>query len=327
MKELECIFLENEIAEGKALCEYNIALSLFKNQAKHANALFENTEYNFYMEGAGKTLGDSVTKFITRVIDMIKSLFNKISSVFSKDEKSDKIKKAESILEKNPSADKGKKVEVIVSKEEKNAINEYIREMAKLERKALNLKTISGGPHFDNDTLLQMNHNEIMKEMQLLNDRFDKQLLSKHNKVIQMGLKDAIRFNDKELDSIKVDFNEVEKESERILQLFKKDANGIEHPVKKNLIQKIAQNLGTRVRQYCKKRTEIRKKNFAVVTLAVAPILTFMAVARNPWVQQAVSSEINRQFPGAMDKVREKMDKINAEVQKRASQARSQPQT
>ena len=117
-------------------------------------------------------------------------------------------------------------------------LDDYIKQMVSLERKLMNIKdgALLNVPGSSNN-LHVIEANEILHEIDKLNQKYDSEFLSKNDKVIKLAAKDAIRFNEKQLQQVKVDYDAVEKGSKEVLAMFKKDAKGCDVPVKLNGIQ------------------------------------------------------------------------------------------
>lgn len=263
----------------------------------HNSSVVEENVKELMFEASVSDVGKKVVEVIQKIIDTIKDFCSKVKEAiidrFTSKEAKDKLKEVEDAIQKNP--EKGKeKVKVYDDVKAKAKLDTYIQEMAKLERKLMNIK-IQATDNFKmgnkKDAALVISANQILREMDILNSKYDKDLLDINEEVIEMALKDAIRFSDKQLSNVRVDYDAVEKKSEQVLAEFKKDANGCDVPVKYNAIQKMANAIGTRARKFIQRRTEIRKKNMALIfgTAAISlGITAWTQYKNNPAVKQPV---------------------------------------
>lgn len=230
------------------------------------SSVVEESVKEFMYEAEASNIGKKVVEVIQKIIETIQDFCSKVKSAivdkFTSKEAKDNLTKLEESIKNDP--EKGnKKVKIYDDAKAQAKLNTYIQEMAKLERKLMNIK-IQATDNFklgnNKDASLVISANQIMREMDKLNEKYDKDLLDANEEVIEMALKDAIRFSDKQLSNVKVDYDAVQKKSEQILAEFKKDANGCNVPVKYNTIQKMANAIGTRVRKFVQKKTEVRKR-------------------------------------------------------------------
>ena len=177
---------------------------------------------NILYENAFTDIVDKLMAFIQKIIDNIAKFFNelKIRSFGSPKEK-EKLKKLKEAAK--AASNKGikgnaftKKVKVFKIKHNKKALDAYIKEMSKLERRMLNLKyqaaqdstRVSDIPVIgkkiasDNTTASTMiEYNELTKAIDECNRKYDK-IVKSNAEVVELALNDAIRFSDKDLDSI-----------------------------------------------------------------------------------------------------------------------------
>lgn len=275
---------------------------------------------------AASDLGKKVVAVIQKIIDTIKEFCSKMRDMivekFSSKEAKEKLKQVEDAISKDPKK-ANEKVKVADDKKAQAALNEYIKQMAILERKLMNIKlqaTKGFKASNKNDAALIISANQILHDMDKLNEKYDKALLDENEELIEMALKDAIRFSDKQLQNVKVDYAAVEKESERVLAEFKKDAQGCDEPVKYNAIQKMANALGTRVRKFIQKKTAVRKKNLGIIfgTAAIGLGVTGYAYYKtNPQVKAAVDTMAKK--TGA-DKIGQKVQKGLADLAAKGAQ-------
>jgi hypothetical protein len=218
-----------------------------------------------------KDLAEKVKKTINDIIKSIKGLIDKAKQkLFGKTEDKNAVA-ASAELVKNiksvPNADL--KVDVYSSEEYKKILNDYLREMLALERKLQRVKQVErfGGKKGNVGTI---ECQEIFREMDKLNEKFDKEFLDANEKTIQMAKRDAIRFNDKQLKTVKVDFDALQADSEKILEAFKKDADGCEVPEKLNLFQKMSSSVATATRKVTTKMSQNYSKTLSSVLIFAA---------------------------------------------------------
>lgn len=258
------MYLEYDIEQLKLQQMFESAFSEFKIRIAEDLIInsdyYTESEYISYYENAVSNLGNKVVELIKKLIEMITNFIGKIKESISKLFSPD----IEDIMEDLGRADIPDGDKVIIYDIEKNRklIDLYIQEMAKLERKLMALKydkIKNGGPALEGE--YDREYDKILKEMDNLNRKFDKSLLDEHDFLIKMSLKDAIRFNDKDLNNIRVNYNAIKKQSKECLSLFKKDANGCDVPVKLNIIQKMSNHIATRSRKSCERMLNYHHKN------------------------------------------------------------------
>ena len=247
---------------------------------------------NILYENAFTDIVDKLMAFIQKIIDNIAKFFNELKiRIFGSPKEKEKLKKLKEAAK--AASNKGikgnaftKKVKVFKIKRNKKALDAYIKEMSKLERRMLNLKyqaaqdstRVSDIPVIgkkiasDNTTASTMiEYNELTKAIDECNRKYDK-IVKSNAEVVELALNDAIRFSDKDLDSIGLDLDEIKKGSDRVLAKFKSDAKGVKTKQQANLIQKAVQSIETRVRKSMKDGAEYQTKNstalFAFFTAA-----------------------------------------------------------
>lgn len=280
MNSFDTIFMKADISDMKlnhiwesAYDSFNIHVAEIFN----STVIEESTKEIMYEESV-RDLAKKAGEIIQKIIDAIKDVCLKLKKVvtekFLSKETKNKLNEAEEALKKNPSLGK-EKVEIMVDKASSQLLDQYIKDMAKLERELLYLKVETDDRYgaFDSKKVnmaeVIFRVNQISKKMDALNNKYDS-VVGDNEKLIQMALSDAIRFNSKQLDNIKIDYDAVEKNASEVLREFKTDASGCDVPVKYNLIQKMANAIGTRVRKYFKKKTEYHKNNLFKIVAAVS---------------------------------------------------------
>lgn len=223
---------------------------------------FTESEFVLYYENTVSELGQKISSAIEGIIkviqDFIDKLKNKILSAFDNDKKRKLNEAAKNLTSEQAS----KKVKIYSSKKEKEALDEFIREVAKLERRLLSIKVDIKYRSYNASNAFT--YADIERQITKLEKKYD-DVISGNEELVEMALKDAIRFSEKELNSVKIDYDAVKNQSDEILQRFKKDANGCDIPIKLNLIQKMANKISTRVRKYLTKHTTRKHRNLSIV--------------------------------------------------------------
>ena len=244
------------------------------------------------------TVVKAIEQFISNIVDFIKLSKDKIVFLFTDKKNKEKLDNLEKVIDE---VEIDKTVEIDTSEEdEKKMLDEYIREMSKLERELMGLKLENKTNPLYKSNQYMVEYMEIEKKMDKLNDKFDKAFLEKNEKIIKMAAKDAIRFSKKQLDNVKVDYDALEKKSSDILKEFKKDANGCEVPVKLNMLQKMSRSIATRTRKSVQRMTSRKHGNIAAVIAITVGAVTIKHVARNPEVLKKVA-EGGKKINDALD--------------------------
>lgn len=215
----------------------------------------------------------AIEKIIQAIVDFCASAISKVKSFFLKKEHQNKLDTLVKNLDKieNPN----EKISIYESEKLQKAFNVYIREVLKLERKLslLNVDTsISKSPTSKNNFVIECH--KIMKEMDELNKKFEVVLTNETEPIVQMAKKDAVRFSQKDLNNVKVDFDAVEKGSKEVLQKFKVDMNGCEVPEKLNIFQKMANKVATNARRTVQTISTYKHKNLVKILASAALLVT-----------------------------------------------------
>lgn len=271
-------------------------------KSSYAFALIESCEMevlpsNYLTESDMNDIHQSKFKeLINQCIALIKSIINsiqqlcrncidKIKDMFIKDNRANYVKIIKAFSDSPYYSDEFKKFKnanILNDEKGQKVLNEYIQILLKYEREIVKLelesKTKMG--HMGNSDV-QIIHRimEIEKKIDELNNRFEKSFIQENQYIINMALKDAIRFSDKQLENIKVDFNKVQSESEHILQAFQKDANGCDIPEQLNLVQKIVNSIATMIRSRCIQMTQYKTRNYdTIIGIALTSALITAAI-------------------------------------------------
>ena len=242
---LECVNVTCELELAKLNHEMESMNDMMKIQFMESGSVYTEAENGIIAKivSAIKAIIAAIGKMVRAIVD---NTIGRLIKLF---------KKGESI--EVPPQNANTMIEVETIEDHQKALNEYIKQMVVLERKAMNLKydVVSGKDAY----LSSLEVNKIQKEIDQLNAKYEK-LLESDGKIIKVALKDAIRFNEKQLMKVKIDFTEVEKESSKILKTFSEDAEGCEHPDKVRLIQKISNSIGTMYRKHIRRCTTLSNK-------------------------------------------------------------------
>ena len=248
---------------------------------------------------------DKAKDTIRKIIDAIKNFFSNaiktISDIFTK-------KDAEKKLEELEKADipASQKVTIVSSDKDKELLNNYIKEMVKIERELMAIKgTIKGNMIIGDKDLAMLEYQKVSKKIDDLNAEYDKKFLKDNQETIELAAKDAIRFSKKQLNNIKVDFKALEDEHTKILKEFEKDADGCDVPIKHNILVKMANSLGTRMRKVEASLVKCRKIN---VLAALA--ISFAAGAVVKAAEKSTGSALSKIGDAYMKKHPEILEKI-----------------
>lgn len=289
--------------------KFMISLKIMNNDKK-IGLITESDNFVIY-ESKIKSIVDKLKELISSLIEKIKEFCTKskngIAKLFS-DKKNDID---ELVSNKNIP---NEKVEIYDIKTKQDLLNTYINKMINLERKLMNIK-VSNKVKLENDANSIIEYNDIIREIDKLNDEFDKSFLDENKDIIKMASKDAIRFSEKELKNVKVDFNELEKGSTEILSKFKEDANGCDIPIKANILQKMVNSVSTRVRKVVYKSTSYKHLNLKTILALSAALFVGKQALSNPKVQETVKNKMNSGIE-FMKKQNEKIEKENEALKK-----------
>lgn len=226
-------------------------------------------------ENAFTDIIDKLVAFIQKIIDNIAKFFNELRiRIFGSQKEKDKLKKIKEAAKaaKNKGLNGNmitKKVKIFKIKRNRKALDAYIKEMSQLERRMLNLKYQAaqdsdkldkhiGATNTTATTMIE--YAEIQKKIDECNRKYDK-IVNANAEVVELAMNDAIRFSDKDLDSIGLDLDAIKKGSDKVLARFKSDAKGVKSKQQANLIQKAVQSIETRVRKTMKDGGEYQTKN------------------------------------------------------------------
>lgn len=290
-------------------------------------------------ENAFTDIVDKLMAFIQKIIDNIAKFFNELKiKIFGSPKEKEKLKKLKEAAKAAKSKGiKGngvtKKVKIYKIKRNKKALDAYIQEMSKLERRMLNLKyqaaqdstRVSDIPIIgkklatDNTTASTMiEYNELQKAIDECNRKYDR-IVKSNAEVVELALNDAIRYSDKDLDSIGLDLDEIKKGSDKVLAKFKSDAKGVKTKQQANLIQKAVQSIETRVRKNMKEGAEFQTRNSSALYafFTAAGIVTLgVGIAKLTGKDQDIKDAIDNAggIQGIRKKASEAIDTKFAEV-------------
>lgn len=290
---------------------------------KNLYNLVTESEESFILEASIQGLVDKVVKTIESIINAISFMITKIVDKITGKEYKKKIEELEKKIDEiNDKVEidniNKKKIDIHDDKKCKEELNKYIREMTKLERKLMTMR-------FDNminptmtDGKLIVECNLLIKEIDDLNDKYDKSFLEENKDIIEMASKDAIRFSKKQLDNVKVDYEAIEKGSKEVLMQFKKDADGCEIPIKLNILQKISNSIATRVRRVVNRVSSYRHRNLSAVLGIGALIAGITLISKNEKAKEKVKGMYKKGME-AINKKNEELEKQIAENMEKLS--------
>lgn len=256
----------------------------------------EDDSESIVMESA---VGKLIKKTVETIGEIIKSLCNFIADLVDKVISKVTGKDVQDKLDSLKNVESDEKINILDSDREVERLNTYIREMAILERKLLNLKRsnrfLKLSSRQSNAMIIECN--QILNEMNKLNDRYDNEFLDDNSDVIKVALADAVRFNEKSLKNVKVDFKEVEEGAKKVLKEFEQDANGCDVPVKLNILQKMSNSIATRARKctqhMCKYRL-INLRAVMMVGIGTGAVIGTKAYLKTPKGQQKMAELVTK---------------------------------
>lgn len=260
-----------------------------------------------------------VSEYVKKIQDLIEDIVRTISKYLSymKDKIVAKITtpKLKVTLQDMLTYDYGvAKVEIYDTERQQKMLDEYIREMAILERKLMHIKIDSTINPLVPGNQAMMEYNHIMREIDKLDDKYGKEFLDNNIKVIKMASEDAIRFSLKDLDNVRVDYDAVEKGSSEVLQKIKTDANGCEVVVKLNALQKMGNKISTYARKVANKICTYRHKNFLTI-LSLSAIGVASSIGIKKYSTDAnFRNSLNDKAKGSLDKLKQLQSEKQAEV-------------
>lgn len=334
MDNLLFYYKESELDNLKLNHEIDCVCNLFMIESKTLglekdiyNIITEDEYQSIYESkesGLLKSMGTFIDSIIKSISDFISKCIDSIKSTFIKKENTDDFDKLKKALDnaKTPEQKEIFKrvIELKSNPEEEKLLNEYIKELVKLEREVLNIKAhgvvVPNSHRFAliNDYMRQIN--QIDKKIDKLNEKYNDEFFDKNEKIIKMSLEDAIRFNDKALDNVKLNLDNIEKNGKKILSEFKKDLNGNDVPVEcKSIIKKMINSLGTKIRKVVYNHTTYTKSNFnkalkAGLTMAAVAIATPIAgkVAIN------TIKDVNNKLKSAIDDQQRQINNFKEQI-------------
>ena len=246
--------------------------------------------YEFVSEGV-KDVVDKVKETIQKVLDAIvefaKNIKKKLVELFTEKDVEKKLDQIDEYSNRYGN----KKVTVMSTDRMKKKLNEYINEYLKLEREIIKIRyNMKHEKTPGAAALAKAEYDKISKKIDELNAKFDKEFLDENQDTIELAVKDAVRFSKKQLQDVKVDFEALESGSKKILQQFKKDADGVESPVEANLFTKLANSVGTLYR-----KMEIKSGNYKKHTLlGILALASVGAVLNNPSTRDTIMKKVTK---------------------------------
>lgn len=254
-----------------------------------------------------KATKDLLNKLIDGIVEFFRLCREKISGLFKK-----KHNKTEDAVIKELKADfktkeiyvKKKKIKVTVFKNEqtRKLLDDYIREVIKLEREVLQL---SKGEKLDGGLVgtryYEHKLNLIEAKYERLTTKYAELINNTDEKIVELAIADAIRFSEDQLKTVRINYDAMEKGSRKVLQEFVKDADGAEYPLQLNILQKFGRGISTMIRESGTITTKTVKASLTAITLItgallVAPVAVVKGqMSKNPKVR-AVATGIGAPF-------------------------------
>ena len=292
---MEASLMQTQIASDADNVLNNLLVN--KKQIEHQYYvecfLTESEAVDAYMEAEEGAL-QKIKKSIDKLINTIKEFFSNIKKKqIDKTDTADISKKIHAAEKQFTPEQLNEKVKVIRNEKSIKILNDYIVAMVKLEREIMNLNFLNA-----TDTKALGNgryvteYEAIMKKVDALNKAYDDKIIKENQDIIEMARKDAIRFSDKQMKNIKVDFEAIEKGSNKVLAQFKKDADGCEEIIKVRGIHKLSNFIAARVRKMTYDTVDWKMNNFGRIfqgVLVTAIIMGGGVMVKTPAGQQKLA--------------------------------------
>lgn len=330
MNALRQLELDNEIyidnignELDKAYNEYVIA----NEYAYTMNVYFKESNEDSLLA----TIGKGVLDIINKIAEFIENVKNAVLGNFHDKENEAKLKE---IRKNRDKIDPNKKVKIRKGNDAE-VLNQYVKELLILERQLLLIKSSPEISVGTNSVKKASNRNieamEILNKMKSLDEKYDKKLIEDNDDIIEMASKDAIRFSEKQLENVELDFDAILKNSKKVLKEFKTDAKGCKEPVKLNILQKMIRSLATKIRKATLLTASRHKKNLAAVlgliTLATASVAIPMAYQSNAGGFKDKVTSVKNKFIPSPEELEKRHQEALAELEKnRAIQAELEKQ-
>ena len=293
--------LEFELSMKKANHEFESCMDM-----EFISAL-EDDEFAY--EGTLSSIAEGLVKLINKAIEsiskLITSLVDKIKSVFNKKE-SDKIDFA---INNFVEVDK-KKAKMYSSEELQKRFDTYIREMLKIERKLMIMSIDVGSNKPNGKYIIEVNR--LMKEMDKLDAEFSEFVSSDNKHIIEMAKKDALRFSKKELDNVRINYDNMAKGSKEILEKFKTDANGVQVPEQRKAFQSLINRVSNKTRMAVNKASTYHHRNLTTaiaLSVAVAGVTIGIDPNKREYVKRLYGDTIGK----FKENIKKEFDRIDRE--------------
>lgn len=249
---------ENEYNEFMVSIEYNRLISESVEDMETVMEAKENSIVDRIITAISEII-DACIKFIMEVKDSIMGIF--------KDKEN--AKKLKTIRDNRDKIDPNKKVK-INKHNDAAVLNEYVKELIVLERQLLLIKSspevkLPQTPISSKGSNRTIEAMEILNKLKSLDEKYDKKLIDDNSDIIEMASKDAIRFSEKQLENVELDFDAILNNSKKVLKEFKTDAKGCKEPVKLNILQRMIRSLATKIRKATLSTSRRHNKNFMAV--------------------------------------------------------------
>ena len=219
--DLEC---KIELDRIDHICESSFSKCIIACMESAEDYVYEASTEGFFgkvkaaIQKITKTISETAGKFASIISDKLKGIYAKITG-------------------KNIVHLKNEKVDVYRCEKDIDALNDYIRDMVKLERKLIATKVATqaiSSPSLKASYTVGVT--EIQDEIRRLDAKYDK-VVSENSGIVKLALEDAIRFSVKQINNVKLNMDAIKKESDKVLAEFAKDINGCDVPQKANAIQ------------------------------------------------------------------------------------------
>lgn len=264
---------------------------------------------NFAYEGAISSIAEGLVRLINKAIDaitkLVSTLVDKIKSAFGKKE-ADKIEFA---INNFVEVDK-EKAKMYSSEELQKRFDQYIREMLKIERKLMIMSIDVGAKKPAGKYIIEVN--KLMREMDKLDQEFSEFLSSDNKHIIEMAKKDALRFSKKELDNVRINYDNMAKGSKEILEKFKIDVNGVQVPEQRNAFQSLINRVSNKTRLAVNKVAHYHHKNL-VVALGLSAAVGGAMIAIDPSKRAFVSKLYGDSIGKFKENIKREFDRIDRE--------------
>ena len=139
------------------------------------------------------------------------------------------------------------------------------------------------------------------------------EFVSSDNKhIIEMAKKDALRFSKKELDNVRINYDNIAKGSKEILEKFKTDANGVQVPEQRKAFQSLINRVSNKARIAANKASTYHHRNLTTaiaLSVAVAGVTISMDPNKREYVKKLYGDTIGKY----KENIKKEFDRIDRE--------------